>query len=89
MPDILTVEQTARYLQVNPETVRRAARSGRIPAVRIGRHWRIRRADLDAMFSEAVVDRGLVEMAEEAMAEVEAGQAEMIPWDRVKAELDL
>lgn len=36
-----TVQDVARLLQVHPRTVRRMIRGGRIPAVKIGREWRI------------------------------------------------
>ncbi len=82
MREILTVAQAAEYLQVNPETVRRAARAGRLPAARIGRQWRIRRADLDRLFTERLIDRALAEEAERRLA---AG-GKTVPWEQVKAE---
>jgi excisionase family DNA binding protein len=49
MPDtFLTTEEVLDYLQVNLRTVYRLIKAGRIPAVRVGRQWRFRRADLDA-----------------------------------------
>ena len=47
MSEILTAEQAAEYLQLDPETVRRAARRGELPGARIGRRWRFRKQDLD------------------------------------------
>jgi excisionase family DNA binding protein len=44
----LTTEEVLDYLQVNLRTVYRLIRAGKIPAVRVGRQWRVRRADLDA-----------------------------------------
>ncbi len=46
--ELLTPEEAARYLRVNPQTVYRLLRGGRCPGVKIGRQWRIRKADLDA-----------------------------------------
>jgi excisionase family DNA binding protein len=37
---LLTVEDMAGLLQVSTETVRRKARTGEVPAVRVGRLWR-------------------------------------------------
>jgi excisionase family DNA binding protein len=45
--DILTVEEVARYLRVHPVTVQRWVRAGTLPAARVGRTYRIKRADLD------------------------------------------
>jgi excisionase family DNA binding protein len=34
-------------LKVNPRTIYRLIKTGELPAIRIGRQWRFRRADLD------------------------------------------
>jgi excisionase family DNA binding protein len=44
----LTTEEVLEYLQVNLRTVYRLIKAGKIPAVRVGRQWRFKRADLDA-----------------------------------------
>ena len=44
----LTTEEVMQYLQVNLRTVYRLIKAGKLPAVRIGRQWRIRKSDLDA-----------------------------------------
>ena len=43
----LTTEEVIDYLHVNLRTVYRLIKAGRIPAVRVGRQWRFRKADLD------------------------------------------
>ena len=43
----LTTEEVLGCLKVNPRTIYRLIKSGDLPAVRIGRRWRFRRADLD------------------------------------------
>jgi molybdopterin-binding protein len=49
--DTYNVEQAANLLHLNPKRVQNLARSGRLPAVRIGRKWLFPRADLDALLS--------------------------------------
>lgn len=44
----LTTEEVLDYLQVNLRTVYRLIKAEKIPAVRVGRQWRFKRADLDA-----------------------------------------
>lgn len=44
---VLTVDQVAAYLQLNRLTVYRYVREGRIPAAKIGKVYRILRADVD------------------------------------------
>src|SRR5207302_4209926 len=44
----LTTEEVLEYLQVNLRTVYRLIKAGKIPAVRVGRQWRVRKRDIDA-----------------------------------------
>ncbi len=44
---VMTVEQVAAYLQLNRLTVYRYIREGQIPATKIGKAYRVLRADLD------------------------------------------
>jgi excisionase family DNA binding protein len=44
----LTTDEVLGYLKVNARTVYRLIRSGQLPAIRVGRQWRVRRSDLDA-----------------------------------------
>lgn len=44
---LLTVHETARYLNVKEQTVRSLARKGKIPALKVGRAWRFRKEDID------------------------------------------
>jgi excisionase family DNA binding protein len=49
MDDIfLTTAEVLEYLQVNLRTVYRLLKAGKLPAVRVGRQWRFRKADVDA-----------------------------------------
>lgn len=41
MPDIITAEQAAEYLQVNVLYIYRLCKKKRIKAIKIGRGWRI------------------------------------------------
>jgi excisionase family DNA binding protein len=44
----LTTEEVIDYLHVNLRTVYRLIKAGTLPAARVGRQWRVRKADLDA-----------------------------------------
>ena len=41
LPEILTVKQLADYLQMDEHTIYRLAKSGKIPAMKIGAEWRL------------------------------------------------
>ncbi len=45
--DILTVKDLHTYLKIPKPTLYVLAQHGRIPAAKIGKHWRFRRADID------------------------------------------
>jgi len=39
---VLTLEEAAAFLRLNPEVLRRKAREGKVPAAKVGRQWRFR-----------------------------------------------
>ena len=49
---MMTIDEVAEYLQLHPLTVRRLAREGGIPAFKVGRQWRVKRALLDQWVKE-------------------------------------
>lgn len=46
-PEIMTINQVAEYFQISEMTTYKLVQDGSIPAFKIGRHWRIKRDDLD------------------------------------------
>jgi excisionase family DNA binding protein len=42
-PPIMTIAEVAEYLGLHELTVRRLAREGSIPALKLGRQWRVKR----------------------------------------------
>ncbi len=55
---LLTAEEVAEYLRTTPNTVYRWCRSGKLPAKRIAKEWRISRAELDQALTERRAPRG-------------------------------
>jgi len=45
--ELLTVEETCRYLKITPRTLYRYLRSRQIPAFKLGKEWRFVRSDLE------------------------------------------
>lgn len=43
---LITVEEAAEYLRLNPRTVSNKAKRGELPARKIGGHWRFKPEDL-------------------------------------------
>ena len=46
MERLLTVKQTAEYLQVNEQYVRDVIASGQLEAAKLGKAWRIKESDI-------------------------------------------
>jgi excisionase family DNA binding protein len=44
--EILTTQEVADLLKLHPKTVNKLAKSGRVPAYRIGRQWRFRKSEV-------------------------------------------
>lgn len=47
--ELLTVQETAKIVRVAPITVRRYIAQGRLPAVRVGRRFRVRKEAVEQM----------------------------------------
>lgn len=45
---LLVIDEVKALLRVNTRTLYRLIKTGRLPAVKVGRQWRFRAADLDA-----------------------------------------
>ena len=50
---LLSTEEVAAYFGVERTTVHRWCRQGRIPCLKIGKHWRVRREELVDSLNEA------------------------------------
>lgn len=49
---ILTVEEVGSYLQIPKQTLYVWAREGKIPAIKVGKHWRFKKSSLDIWMQE-------------------------------------
>lgn len=55
----LTIAEVSAAIGISPRQVRRWIVTGRLPAVRLGRVWRVTRATLDAVLRGEIVIRPL------------------------------
>jgi excisionase family DNA binding protein len=46
-PILITIDEAAQYLRFHPSTVYRLARRGELPAVKVGKQWRLDRKVLE------------------------------------------
>jgi excisionase family DNA binding protein len=52
--DIMTLEEVAKYLKLQPQTVYKWAQEGQIPGAKLGKEWRFRRTILDEWIDSAI-----------------------------------
>ncbi|WP_283674722.1 helix-turn-helix domain-containing protein [Butyricicoccus sp. Marseille-Q5471] len=52
MNEILTVKETADFLRTTCQQVRKMIMNGELPAVKVGREWRIPRAVIKEFFNQ-------------------------------------
>jgi len=50
--DILTIDEVADYLKIPRSTVYKLAQEGRIPAQKVGRHWRFHKGAIDGWIKQ-------------------------------------
>jgi len=50
--DVLTIEELADYLKVSKSTLYKLAQEGKVPAQKVGRHWRFHRQTIDRWLGE-------------------------------------
>ena len=44
---LIDSEEAAQLLRLHPKTLQQMARSGRLPATRVGKFWRFRKSEID------------------------------------------
>ena len=51
--EFLTIREVAHLLKLSEATIRKWCREGRLPALKLGKAYRIRRSDIDRLFEQA------------------------------------
>jgi excisionase family DNA binding protein len=72
MPEMMTVEQVAKYLQMDEQTVYRLTRRGAIPSAKIGHQWRYNKEILDKWFVDQITEHQNEQAAPKPKAKKEA-----------------
>ncbi|WP_347553148.1 helix-turn-helix domain-containing protein (plasmid) [Pseudalkalibacillus hwajinpoensis] len=50
--DIMTISQVAKYFQISEMTTYKLVQDGKIPAFKIGSHWRVKKSDLNELIDQ-------------------------------------
>jgi len=57
MTTIMDIKEVSEYLKIKEQTVYRLAQQGKIPAVKIGGQWKVKKEHLDTMFDEILNEK--------------------------------
>ena len=49
---ILKPQEAADYLRISIRTLQKLCNEGKVPATRVGKHWRFRKEEIDKWFDE-------------------------------------
>ena len=72
-PSIMTISEVAEYLGLHELTVRRLAREGQLPALKLGRQWRVKKDLLEKWIEQRSLNN--VGLSEEELQQLETKQA--------------
>jgi len=79
--ELLTTQELAEYLKLNPQTVLRKARGGELPAIKLGKEFRFLKQQIDQwLLSKAVARLQVLEkvkLSEEAVPPIQAELASL------------
>ncbi len=56
--EILNIKEVSAYLKIPISTVYKLVQSGKVPAIKVGKHWRFMKKDLDLLFEQKLPERG-------------------------------
>jgi excisionase family DNA binding protein len=62
--EILNIKEVSGYLKIPVSTVYKLIQEGKIPAIKLGKHWRLMKKDIDRLFvhsSQSYSELGLAE----------------------------
>ncbi|MCD6205194.1 MAG: helix-turn-helix domain-containing protein [Candidatus Marinimicrobia bacterium] len=54
---IMDIKEVSNYLKIKEQTVYRLAQQGKIPALKIGGQWKIKKEHIDSMFDEILTEK--------------------------------
>ena len=50
--DILNIKEVSQYLKIPVSTIYKLVQDGKVPAIKVGKHWRFMKRDLDHLFEQ-------------------------------------
>jgi excisionase family DNA binding protein len=56
--EILNIKEVSAYLKIPISTVYKLVQNGKVPAIKVGKHWRFMKKDLDLLFAPKISEPG-------------------------------
>ncbi len=53
--EILNIKEVSEYLRIPVSTLYKLIQEGKVPAVKIGKHWRFMKKDLESLFRQSLL----------------------------------
>ena len=53
----MSIKEVANYLKIKEQTVYRLVQQGKIPALKIGGQWKIKKEHIDRLFDEILAEK--------------------------------
>jgi excisionase family DNA binding protein len=50
--EILNIKEVSEYLKIPVSTIYKLVQDGKVPAIKVGKHWRFMKKDLDHLFAQ-------------------------------------
>jgi len=50
--EILNIKEVSDYLKIPVSTIYKLVQDGKVPAIKVGKHWRFMKKDLDHLFDQ-------------------------------------
>jgi len=50
--EILNIKEVSEYLKIPVSTIYKLVQDGKIPAIKLGKHWRFVRKDIENLFDQ-------------------------------------
>jgi excisionase family DNA binding protein len=50
--EILNIKEVSDYLKIPVSTIYKLVQGGKVPAVKVGKHWRFMKKDIDHLFEQ-------------------------------------
>ncbi|HEX9834075.1 MAG TPA: helix-turn-helix domain-containing protein [Mycobacterium sp.] len=54
---VMTIEELSKYLKISRSTLYKLAQEGKLPAQKVGRHWRFHKDAVDSWLKQQPVER--------------------------------